>query len=129
MRAVGIEHLPFDHAAPHRLQHDLIEDLLINGAVGEATTAILRQGRRVWHLLSQAEIKEPAVGDVDLNFAHELPFAADAKQVAYEEQLEEHNRIKCRSAIVGTVKVRDPVTNESEIDRPGDLAQQVVGWH
>ena len=91
-------------------------------ALGEAAAAILGQGRCVRHLLGQTEIQKPSVSDVDLDFAHELTFAADAKKVADEEQLEEHHRIECRSAIVGTVQVRDPVTNETKIDRPGDLA-------
>lgn len=125
MDAVGIERLALDHAAPHRLQHDLIEDLWINGALGEATTAILRQGRNAGYLLGQTEIQTPPVNDIGLNFAHGLTVSADAKQIANEQQLKEHHRIECRTAIVG-IQVRGLVTNKSKVSRLGDLAQPVI---
>lgn len=129
VRAVGVQHPAIDHAVPDRLAHDLVKDPLIDRGVGVAPAAILREGRGVRHLVGQAEAGKPAVGDIDLHLAHQLPLAAHPEQVADEQQLEHHHRIECRASVVGAVQVRDLGPDELEIDRSIDLAQQVIGRH
>lgn len=122
MRAVGIKHAPVHHATPDCLQDDLIKNVLVDTALGKATAAILAQCRCIGHLVGQTQSQKPAVGNIDLDFTHELPLATNTKQVAQQQTFEQHHRIQCRAAIVGAIQMGDALTDEFQIDRLGDLA-------
>jgi transcription elongation GreA/GreB family factor len=70
--------------------------------------------------------QEPAIGDIDLDLAHQLAFGSDAEQVADEQRLEYHRRIERRAAVVGAVKRRGQIVDEAKVDRRVDLAKQVI---
>jgi len=104
----------------------------INRAVIEVEKALwlalahLRQGRGVKHPICQLHAQKPAIGDIDLDLAHQLALGADAKQVADEQRLEHQGWVKRWPAIVGAIEPLDPIVNEGKIDHRIDLAKQVI---
>lgn len=67
-----------------------------------------------------------AIGNIDLDVAHQLASTTYAKKVADKEHLEQNHRINCWTTIVDAVKASDFLTDESEIYRLVDFAQQVI---
>ncbi len=126
MRRVGIEHRAVDQAGPDRLLDDPVEDRLRYCLVLVAAATVLRQRRGVEHLVGQLEPQKPAVGDVDLDLAHQLPLRTNAEQVADEQRLEHQGRVERRPAVVGAVERRRQVMDEGKVDHPVDLAKQVI---
>src|SRR5690606_551605 len=77
----------------------------------------------------QLHAQKPAIGDIDLDLAHQLALGADTKQVANKQRLEHQGRIKRWPAIVGAIEPLYPTMNEREIDHRIDLAKQVILRH
>ena len=129
MRRIRVENRAVDQLVGNRLSDDRVEDVLGDGRVVEATTAVLAERRGVEHAIGQLQPQEPAIGDIDLDLAHQLALRADAKQIADEQCLEHQRRIERRTAVVGAVESRNPVMDEGEVDHRVDLAKQVVLRH
>lgn len=126
MGRIRVQGATIDHLATDGLDHDLVENLLIHRALVEATATVLADGRSVGNLVFQAKAQKPAIGDIDFDLFNQPPLTADAKQIPQKEHLEEHCRIKSRSAIVRTVQVFDLVVDETKIDELGDLAEEMI---
>ena len=62
----------------------------------------------------------------DLNLLHQTTLGAQAEQIAHEEHLEQHHRIKCRTAVVWAIKRFALPAEEVERDLPVDQPEQVV---
>ena len=118
--------MPSTRPGPDRLFHDPVEDALSDRLVLVAPPPVLAQGRGVEHRVRQLQPQEPAIGDVDLDLAHQLPLRAHPEQVAHEQRLEHQGRIERRAAIVGAVERRRQVVDEGKVDHPVDLAKQVI---
>ena len=129
MRAVGIEHRPIHQAMADRLLDDGVEYVLGHTRIGEASPPALAQGRGIEHAIGQLQAQEPAIGHVDRDLAHQLPFRANAEQVADEQGLEHQGRIERRTAVVGAVQARNPIMNEREVDHRIDPTQKVIGGY
>jgi hypothetical protein len=129
MRRVGVEHRTRGQTLVHRQQHDPIEDLLIDRALGKTPAAVLAQRRCIRHLVAQLQPKEPAVGHVHLHLPHQLTLRTHPVQIPQQQQLEQHHRIKCRTTVVLAVKMLHPIPDKTEIHRLIDLPQQVLLRH
>lgn len=105
---------------------EAVEDGLFDVGVGEAATAVLREGGGVDDAIGERKTKEPRVCNVDLHLPHELALGADAKEVTDEEHLEQLHGIDGGSAIVGGVEMRGGVTNEVKWDVTVDQMKQVI---
>ena len=129
VRRIGIKHRPRGQTFVHRKQHDLVEDLLIDRALGKTTPAVLAQRRGIRNLVAQLQPKEPAVGHVHLHLPHQLPLRTHPVEIPQQQQLEQHHRVQCRTTVVFRVKMLHPIADETEIHRPIDLPQQVLRRH
>lgn len=69
MGRVGVENLPVKQSFAHRLQDDLIDDLL-DGAIGKATSTVLAEGRSIRNFVGQAETDDPAIDNIGLNLTN-----------------------------------------------------------
>jgi len=123
---VGVEHRPRHQLVAHRQFHDLVEDLLIDRALGETPPPVLAQRRGVRNLVPQLQPQEPAVSHVHLHLAHQLPLRPNTIQIPQQQQLEQNHRLKRRTAVVLAVKMLHPRPDETEIDALIDLPQQVI---
>ena len=126
MGAVGVQYLAADQSLRDGLLDHGLEDLLMYRTVGEPAAPVLTDRRGVGYLVGQSQPQKPAIGDVDLDLAHQLAFAANAEQLADEQRLEQQYRIECGPAVIGAVEMTHPVANEGEVERGIDLAQEVV---
>ena len=128
--AVGIEHPTADQsmfvALFVALFDDAVEDGLLDVGAGIAPAAVLGEGGGIDHLVGEAHPEKPAVGDVDLDFPHQLPFGADAEQVANEQHLEQAHWVQRRAAVVRAVEGRGLVQDEVKPDVPVDQTQEVI---
>ena len=82
----------------------------------------------VRHGAVQAEAAEPAVGQVEVDLGAELPFRADAAQVADQQHADHQlgiDREPPDRAVVG----RHDTADERRIEQGIDGAQRVVGRH
>jgi hypothetical protein len=61
-----------------------------------------------------------------LNLLHQTTLRAHAEQIAHEQHLEQHHRIKCRTAVVWAIKRFALLAEEGERDAPVDQPEQVV---
>ena len=129
VRAVAIKHCAIHKARPDTLFDNLVENLLIDVAVIEPSPPVLTDRAGIGYLVGQAKLQKPPIGHIDLDLAHQLPFRANAKQIADKQHLEQQHRIKRRASVVGTIQMRNPVMNETEIDQCVDLAQQMIRRH
>src|SRR6185312_11219626 len=89
-----------------------------------AAPPILAQGRGIRHLVGQLQSQIPTVGRVALHLTHQLPLAANTKQISEQQQLEQHHRIQRRSPVIFTSDV--PTRRKSRSMEAIDLAQQMV---
>ena len=129
MRRVRVQHPAVNQLASYPLLHDLVEDLLIDRALGKTPPPILAEGRRIDNLIGQPEAEEPAVGHVHLDLTDQLPLRADPVEVAQKQHLEQHHRIDCRTTVVGAVEPLDLLPDELEVNDPVDFAQQMIPWN
>src|SRR5262249_36626349 len=74
----------------------------------------------------QLQPQKPAVGDVDFDLTHQLPFGAHTEQVADEQRLEHQRRIERGASVVRAVKSGNPVMDKRKVDHRIDLAKQVI---
>ena len=112
MGRIRIEHGPIHQTMPDRLLHDGIEYILGNLRPVEATAAVLRQRRGIEDRIGQLQAQKPAIGDVHLDLAHQLPLRANTEQVADEQRLEHACGIERRTAVVGTVKTGNTIMDK-----------------
>lgn len=126
---VRVEHRAINKAGRDRLFDDAVEDRLRHAGIVVATPPVLRQRRGVEHLVRQLQPQEPAVGDIDLDLAHQLALRANPTQVADEQRLEHQGRVQRRTAIVGAIEQRRQIVDEGKVDHTVDLAQQVINWN
>lgn len=126
MGGTGVEHRAVDQPGSDRLLDDAVEDRLRDSLVPVAAAPVLAQGRGVEHLIRQLQPQEPAIGDVDLDLAHQLPLRAHPEQVADEQRFEHQGRIERWAAVVGAVERRRRIVDEGKVDRTLDLAEQMI---
>src|SRR5664279_1888513 len=105
-----------------------VESRSVPNRNGDVTSAV-----RFWlsveaskHRVGQLQPQKPAVGDIDLDLAHQLPFRANPKQVADEQRLEHHRRIERRASVVRAIKSGNPIMDKGKIDHRVDLAKQLI---
>ena len=126
MRRVGIEYHAVDQTVADRLLDDGIEDVLRHRRVVVTPAPVLRQRRSIEHRIHQLEPQEPAIGDVDLDLAHQLALGAHPEQVADEQRLEHQRRIERRTAVVRAIKSGNTIVDEGKVDHRLDLAKQMI---
>ncbi len=126
MGRVRIKNAAVNPFLTHRLQHNLVKNLLVNRALGKATTTVLAERRCVGNLIRQAIADKPAIGHIDLDLPNQLPLGANSKQVTKKKHLEQHHRIHCRTTVVGAIEIFDFLTDKIKVDDPVDFAQQVI---
>ena len=111
---------------PDRLLDDVVEDVLRHARIVEAPPTVLAQRRGIEHRIGQLETKEPAIGDVHLDLAHQLTLRANPEQIADEQRLEHQGRIERRTTVVRTIEPGNPIVNEGKVDHRFDLAKKVI---
>src|SRR3954468_17489885 len=79
--------------------------------------------------LVKAIADEPADRDIDLRLAHQLAVMHNAEQQARQHQPHGHFRIDARPAILGTIKLRNLLTQPREIEDPVDPGEDVIVGH
>lgn len=126
MRAVGVEHLAAHQAVGYGLLDDMVEDVLSDIRPVKPAAAVLAEGRGIKHLIRQPQPDEPAIGNIHLDLAHQLPLGPDAKQVADEQRLKEHLRRNRRTPVVGAIQAFGHLPDEPEVNRSINLAQQMI---
>src|SRR6202030_653973 len=75
-----------------------------------------------------ARLKKPAVRQVQVNFLTQPPLRADAEAVADDQYADHQFRID-RGAADCAVERRQLLSQRAEVDKPVDLAQQVIDWN
>lgn len=75
---------------------DFVEDVLMDGGLGKATTG-LTAARGIDDLVGQPHEQEPVIGHVEVHFLNQTALAANTKEIADEEHLEEKNRVDSSS--------------------------------
>ncbi len=105
-------------------KYDSIKNILSHAGVVEPAASILADGAGIGHLVPQPRAEEPPVGHVDLDFPDKLAFAADTKQIADEQHLEEHDRINGWESVVSPGQLIAALMDEGEINNLGDLTKR-----
>ena len=126
MRRVRVERLPIDQLQLHRLNNDLIKDLLIDSCSCKTIDPIPADCRMIRHFAGQAKSEEPAIRSIDLYFFLQPSLGADTKQVSDKQHLKQHDRINRRTTVICTIQMSDFLVDKREVDRLVDLAQKMI---
>ncbi len=101
----------------------------MNRAVGETAAPVLTDRRGVGYLVGQTQAKKPAVGDVNLDLAHQLALASNTEQVTDKQRLEEQHGVERGPTVIGTVEMTHSIADKAEVEGCLDLTQQMVRRH
>jgi hypothetical protein len=110
---------PLDTALQHGLKQSAQQV-----AVAKAAMPVLREGRVIGHLASQAEAAEPAVRQFQVDFLAQPLLGADAEAVGDDQHPDQQFRVDrgpTLLAVIGRQLLPQPV----EFDEPVDRAQKV----
>nr|WP_234033661.1 hypothetical protein [Pelagicoccus mobilis] len=96
------------HELPaHGLQHDSVEDLLVEVGPGEAIDAVSADGGVVGDHACDAQPEKPVVGEVDLHLLLVPLHGAYVEEVPQQKHLEEHDPIDGGTPVLGAVEMLD----------------------
>src|SRR5437867_3670995 len=104
--------------------HDALEHTPNYTALAEALIARTGEGGVVRDSVFQAQITEPAIGEIDLNLPANLPLRADGEHVADDQHLDHQHRIDRRAADLGVVSRElriDPGQIQHSSDPPNEM--------
>ena len=90
--------------------------------------AILRKRGVMWNLLIETETCEPAPRQMHAQFLNQLALAADAIQIANQQNAQQQFRIDRRTTSIA-IAVLQSLANEAEVDVLIDQPQQMVLWN
>ena len=129
MGRIRVEHRAVDQPVADRLLDDVIEDVLGNRGVIVTPPPVLAERRGIEHPIRQLQLQKPAIGDIDLDLAHQLALRADTIEVTEKQRLEHQRRIKRRPAVVGAVEASNTIMDEREVDHRLYSAKQMILRH
>lgn len=126
---IRIQNFAVHHFALHSLEHDFVKNFLVNATLVKTAPAVLAECTKMWNFVRQCQAEKPAICHIYFYFPNQLPFAANAEQVADEQHFEEQFRINSWTAIVGAIQSLHLLVDEAETDRPVYFSQKVLAWH
>ena len=88
----------------------------------------LGEGRMVGNAALQSQPAKPAVCQVEIDLLAQPPLGADAEAVTHNQYADHQFRID-RGATDCAVERRQLLPQRAEVEKPVDLAQQVIDWN
>src|ERR1700730_3521438 len=88
----------------------------------------LGEGRMVGNAAFPSQPTKPAVCQVEIDLLAQPPLRADAEAVTHDQYADHQFRID-RGASDCAVERRQLLSQRAEVDKPVDLAQQVIDWN
>src|SRR5713101_1174175 len=88
----------------------------------------LRKGRMVGNAAFQSQPAKPAVRQVEIDLLAQPPLGPDAEAVTHDQYADHQFRID-RGAADCAVERRQLLPQRAEVEKPVDLAQQVIDWN
>src|ERR1022692_152583 len=109
----------------HTLLHDLFEQLLEQFRFLKPPMPVFREGGVMRNLLIETEARKPAPRQMHAQFLHQLAFAADAVEIADQENAQQELGIE-RRATHFAVALLQPLAHKCKADVFLDQPQQMV---
>src|SRR5580700_6169388 len=88
----------------------------------------LGEGRMVGNAAFQSQPTKPAVCQVEIDLLAQPPLRADAEAVTHDQYADHQFQID-RGASDCAVERRQLLSQRAEVEKPVDLAQQVIDWN